>query len=130
MKPDGMLTTHKMIARAKKRLTKQGSTASLGDLTTLEPVLAEYIDNTSTQIVGKLALAGAPTELVQAVHEDVLKVVLTAIAALSRGHYKLWRETALGKLLAISDPSLANASSQSCPMPNQPASGDPEHGTP
>jgi hypothetical protein len=49
---------------------------------------------------GKLALAGAPTEVVQGVYHDVLTIVLTGIQALRRGHFELWKDTMAGSPLS------------------------------
>lgn len=106
MKPDGMLTTHKMIVRARKQVAFAGTAEALNKLAALEPALAEYLDHASTLMVGKLALSGAPTETVQMAREDVLLAMLTAIAALRKGHYTLWKDTFLGERLAQLDPSL------------------------
>ena len=57
-------------------------------------------------VAGRLSLSGAPTEVVQGSHEDVLEVVLTCIQAMRRGHYALWKDTVTGTRLAQLDPSL------------------------
>jgi hypothetical protein len=95
MRPDGMLTTRKMIVRARQQVAATSPSESLDELAGLEPELAEYIDQSAWLMVGKLALSGVPTEVVQAVRDDLLRTVLTAIAALRRGHYKLWKDTCL-----------------------------------
>lgn len=106
MKPDGMLTTHKMIVHARKQIALDGTAEALGKLVALEPALAEYLDHASTLMVGKLALSGAPTETVQMAREEVLSAMLTAITALRKGRYKLWKDTCLGERLVQLDPSL------------------------
>mgnify|MGYP007112097345 CR=1 FL=1 len=112
MKPDGLLTTHKMIVHARKQVALEGRAGALDKLAAREPALAEYLDHASTLLVGKLALSGAPTETVQMAREEALSAMLTAIAALRKGHYKLWKDTFLGKRLVQLDPSLDTTGKQ------------------
>jgi hypothetical protein len=109
MKPDAMLINPEFIIKARQEVADQGTGKSLEGFARLEPALAAYIYETTAGIAGKLALAGAPTELVQGSHEDMLAVILTCVQALRRGHYELWKDTVIGSRLAHLDPSLQAA---------------------
>jgi hypothetical protein len=50
-------------------------------------------------IAGKMALAGAPTEVVQGVHADVLLVMLSSLEASRAAEYELWEGTVVGTRL-------------------------------
>ena len=45
---------------------------------------------------GRLTLAGAPTPLVQAAHEEVLALILTCVESQRRGHYEYWKDSMSG----------------------------------
>jgi hypothetical protein len=105
MKPDSMLTTARMIHRAKRAIRKLGPEAALVDLMDREPKLGELIEDRAATIVGKLALLGAPNAVVEGVHGEVVGLCLTALSALRQGHYELWKDTALGERLRQLEPS-------------------------
>jgi hypothetical protein len=106
MKPDAMLINPEFIIQARQEVADQGAGKSLAGFAKLEPALAAYIYETTAGIAGKMALAGAPTEIVQGSHEDMLAVILTCVQALRRGHYELWKDTVVGSRLAQLDASL------------------------
>ncbi len=106
MKPDGMLIDPEVILQARQDIADQGTGKSLQAFAQVEPALAAYIYETSAGIAGKMALAGAPAEVVQGSHEDLLAVVLTCVRALRLGHYALWKDTVVGSRLAQLDASL------------------------
>jgi hypothetical protein len=106
MKPDAMLINPELIVKARQEVADQGTGKSLEGFAQLEPALATYIYETTAGIAGKMALAGAPTEVVQGSHEDMLAVILTCLQALRRGHYELWKDTVVGSRLAQRDASL------------------------
>jgi len=64
-----------------------------------EPILAGFIERTLTTMAGKLALSGAPTEMVQGCHEHMLGVVLVSLEASRIAHYELWKDAADGEHL-------------------------------
>jgi hypothetical protein len=103
MKPDGMLVEPEHIVSAQQDVTAKGSGPTLADLAGAEPALASFIHENLAAVAGKLTLSGAPTELVQAAHEEVLSVVLTSLRALRRGHYELWKYSMTGTRLAQLD---------------------------
>ena len=55
------------------------------------PVLAAYIGGWRLVIAGKLALSGAPPELVKQFSRDAVEVIAIAVVALCTGHDELWR---------------------------------------
>lgn len=107
MKPDSMLVDFEHIARARQDVAAQGTGPAMNEFAATEPALASFIFEGLAVVAGKLSLSGAPTELVQGSHEDVLAVLLTCVQALRRGHYALWKDTAVGTRLAQLDESLA-----------------------
>lgn len=106
MQPDSMLVRGKDIRLVKTLVRRQGPANAQASFAQLEPALAKYIDNRLSTIAGRLALAGAPTELVNHISNDVLDLIHTALGALRAGHYRLWKKTVFGKRLAKLDPSL------------------------
>lgn len=90
MKPDGMLVEAHYLGKAREETAEQGTGPALQELSETEPILAGFIHESLIDIAGKLALSGAPTEIVQAVHEDVLTVILICHRAVRQGHYELW----------------------------------------
>jgi hypothetical protein len=100
MKPDGMLVEPKFIARACRDVARRGGAEVLDEFGGQEPALAAYLRESLAAAAGKLALAGAPTPVVQGVHEEVLTVALTCVQALRQGHYALWKDTLTGTPLA------------------------------
>jgi hypothetical protein len=105
MKPDGMLVEPAHIFNARQDIATKGSAAALAEFGQAEPALASFIYETLATVAGKLSLSGAPTELVQGSHEDMLALVLTCVQALRRGHYDLWKDTVTGTRLAQLDDS-------------------------
>ena len=99
MTPDSMLTTQRMVHSAEESVQEQGWESAWRDLKEQEPMLADYFENRSTMIAGNMALAGAPTNVVQGVYNDIMEITLTAISALRRGHYELWKDTEVGGTL-------------------------------
>ncbi len=105
MKPDSMLVESEHIVTARRDVATKGSPQALTDFAQTEPVLASFIYEGLAVVAGKLSLSGAPTELVQGSHEDVLAVILTCVQAMRHGHYALWKDTVTGTRLAQLDPS-------------------------
>jgi hypothetical protein len=101
-----MLINPEFIVKARQEVGDQGTSKSLANFAQLEPALAAYIYEATAGIAGKMSLAGAPTEIVQGSHEDMLAVILTCVQALRRGHYELWKDTVIGSRLAQLDASL------------------------
>jgi hypothetical protein len=106
MKPDSMLVEPEYLATARQDVATAGVGQALAAVGQAEPALASFVHESLTAAAGRLALAGAPTEVVQGVHEEVLAIVLTSVNALRRSHYELWKDTATGTRLAQLDPTL------------------------
>ncbi len=106
MKPDGMLIEPDMIVQARQTVGTKGSAKALAEFSEAEPALAAYIHETLAAAAGRLTLAGAPTPLVQAAHEEVLALVLTCVESQRRGHYEFWKDSMAGTRLAQFDETL------------------------
>jgi len=103
--PDSMLVKHTHIMEARSRIAEQGHQAALEALLGREPALASYMSQAMATIAGKMALAGAPTEVVQGVHADVLLVMLSSLEATRAAEYELWQDTLMGtRLEALTKP--------------------------
>jgi hypothetical protein len=103
MKPDGMLVEPAYIQNAHHDVTSKGGADVFAEFSQAEPALACFIQESLAVIAGKLALAGAPTEVVQGQNADVLSLLLTCVEAQRRGHYELWKDTMTGTRLAQLD---------------------------
>jgi hypothetical protein len=125
MKPDAMLVEPEHLVTARQQIAGQGNDATLNEIAEIEPALAAFIHEGLATVAGKLALSGAPTPLVQGSHEDLMALVLTCVQALRRGHYELWKDTAIGTRLAQLDPSL-----QPKPKRRRKKESGPEQGPP
>jgi hypothetical protein len=106
MKPDSMLVEPTHIISARQAVAAKGAAEALGEFGQAEPALASFICESLAAVAGKLSLSGAPTEVVQGSHEEVLVALLTCLQALRHSHYELWKDTSLGTRLAQLDPSL------------------------
>lgn len=78
-------------AKCCRVISSQSSTFACEDLAEFEPALARFIAHGSETVAGRLALSGAPTELVQAVYGDVLRMSLKAVQAMRRGQFEYWK---------------------------------------
>jgi hypothetical protein len=103
MKPDSMLVEPEHITSAGQDVATKGNSQSLTEFAQTEPALASFICDRLAVVAGKLSLSGAPTELVQGSHEDVLAVVLTCVNAMRLGHYALWKDSMVGTRMAQLD---------------------------
>jgi hypothetical protein len=100
MKPDSMLVEPEHITSAGQQIMGDGAAKALDSLGEAEPALAAYIRESLAALAGRLALSGAPTELVQATHEEMLTTVLVSLTALRKGHFELWKDALEGTPLA------------------------------
>jgi hypothetical protein len=106
MKPDSMLVEPEHIVSARQEVAEKGSAQALNEFAQAEPALGSFIYEGLAVVAGKLSLSGAPTELVQGSHEDVLAVLLTCMQAMRRGHYTLWKDAMAETRWAQIEPSL------------------------
>jgi hypothetical protein len=102
---DGMLVETSFLIRAGRELARGSAAEGLFALAGREPVLAAFLAEGLAAIAGRLALSGAPPEVVQGSHEEMLALALTCVQALRRGHYELWKDTMTGTRLAHLDPA-------------------------
>ena len=103
MKPDSMLVEPEHICTARQDIAAKGNADAQAEVGQAEPVLASFLCESLATVAGKLALSGAPTELIMGSHEDILAITLTCIQAVRRGHYELWKDTMTGTRLAQLD---------------------------
>jgi len=100
MNNDAMLIEPQTIASARSSVAEQGPQTALQTLAKSEPALAMFVAESLATTAGRLALSGAPTGVVQGVHEDVLATVLTCVESIKRAHFELWKDTEMGVRLA------------------------------
>jgi hypothetical protein len=98
-----MLVEPDYILSARQDIASKGNAGALVEIGQAEPALASFILEMLASVAGKLSLSGAPTEVVQGSHEEVLTTILTCLQAQRRGHYELWRDTMTGTRLAQLD---------------------------
>jgi hypothetical protein len=103
MQPDSMTVQPDYICTASRDVARRGAAEALEELGKGEPALASFIHESLAAGSGKLALSGAPTELVQSAYQEALAVVLTSVQALRRGHYEIWKDAMTGTRLAQLD---------------------------
>jgi hypothetical protein len=102
---DGMLVESSFLIRAGRELARGSTAEGLAALARREPALAAFLAEGLAAIAGRLALSGAPPEVVQGSHEEMLALALTCVQALRRGHFELWKNTMTGTRLAQLDPT-------------------------
>lgn len=97
---DGMLVTGSVLRQSRqqvnRQLQKEGLQPALLELATFEPKLVRFVEHGGQQIAGRLALTGAPTEVVQGVFLDIVQLTLIAVQAMRRGQYEYWKDEVLG----------------------------------
>ena len=92
MKSTDMLIDEDLILTIVSHLGVDGIDEAFSQLADHEPELTSYIGHNSTLMAGKLALSGAPTEIVRGVYQDTLIMVLASIQAIRTAHYELWKD--------------------------------------
>lgn len=99
--PDSMLVQHAHIIAARGQIAETGHQAALEGLLEREPALAAYVSQAMATIAGKMALAGAPSEVVQGVHADVMLLMLSSLEASRAAQYELWKDSIVGTRLEV-----------------------------
>jgi hypothetical protein len=102
-----MLVEPEHLVRASQDIATKGGAEALDALGKSEPALASFVFDRLSALAGNMALSGAPTPVVQGIHEDCLMLVLTCVQALRHGHYALWKDSLPAGLRARLDPSPA-----------------------
>jgi hypothetical protein len=94
-----MLVIGKHLMEARKATSEPGVLQSLENLGEREPALAGYLGEGMAALAGKLALSGAPVELVRGFHQEALLLALSSLEAQRQATYELWEGTTFGTLL-------------------------------
>jgi ribosomal protein L7/L12 len=102
---DDTLVSQQALRAAIDHMGEHGSDAVLQALQQAEPCLSYYLTESAARVVGKLALSGAPHEVVTGVHGDLLWTCALVYLAVRRGSYEIWQDTALGERLRVLDPA-------------------------
>ena len=95
---DATIIDAAILAQAQSAIaTDEG--AALRRLSEREPLLANFMLEKMLVIAGRLALSGAPSEVVNEIDDCIRLLVLIGIEATRLGHYELWKDTAEGEHL-------------------------------
>jgi hypothetical protein len=78
------------------------------DLAAVEPSLAESLKSSMKNGMKMLDPHSVPQALKEPMEQFMLATAITAVQALRRAHYQLWRRSAVGQRLAWLNPDLAN----------------------
>lgn len=93
---DGSLVTRNVLATVlKERATEGAETNAVQQLATREPVLAAYVSERIVAVSGKLALSGAPSEVVRGSYDDLLEIVTVTARAIWKGQDEFWKDVDL-----------------------------------
>jgi len=88
-----------------------------------EPVLAAYIAEKMLAVSGKLALSGAPPEVVQGCYDEVANLVATSVRALWAGSDELWKGIDLAHIARPNHGRRARRAASPLPAPPQGSGG-------
>jgi ribosomal protein L7/L12 len=111
-------------------LNQQGAENLLGRIQQAEPEFGSFIHHMAVQVAGKLALSGAPAEVIQGVHNDLLGACALTYLAFRKGSYEIWQDTVLDqrlKDLEVEPAAPAAASPEAGTAPPRAAVTLPEH---
>ncbi|NBO93874.1 MAG: hypothetical protein EBV06_16430 [Planctomycetia bacterium] len=117
--PDSMLVHHTHIIAARGQIAETGHQAALEGLLQREPALAAYVSQAMATIAGKMALAGAPSEVVQGVHSDLMMLMLSSLEASRAAQYELWKDSILGTRLEVLEKPQPEPTPEPAPEPVQ-----------
>jgi len=95
---DSTIVDADILAQAQSAIATDESTA-LRRLSEREPLLASFMLEKMLVIAGRLALSGAPSEVVNEIDDCIRLLVLIGIEATRLGHYELWKDCAEGEHL-------------------------------
>ena len=70
---------------------ESGGSEVLTRLSAREPVLGTYIVENLLVLSGKLALSGAPPDVVQACYDDMIKLVAVSVGSVWKASDDLWK---------------------------------------
>jgi hypothetical protein len=87
----GVVSRTVLAAVLAERGSENSDANVLQQLAHREPILAAYISERVVSVSGKLALSGAPSEVVRAAYDDLIEVVAVAIRAMWKGQDEFWK---------------------------------------
>ncbi len=85
------LVDNGIVERTGLRASERNRLSAIDCLRQREPVLASYISDEISKIAGRLALGGAPGEVVRGVSADMEFFAAKIYIALDLGHNELWK---------------------------------------
>ena len=91
MSDPGIVSRTVLAAVLAERGSENPEANVLQHLAQREPVLAAYISERVVSVSGKLALSGAPSEVVRAAYDDLIEVVAVAVRAVWKGQDEFWK---------------------------------------
>jgi ribosomal protein L7/L12 len=106
---DDTLVSKQSLETTLGQLGENGSDSFLSTLMEAEPGLGGFLTHNATLVAGKLALTGAPQEVIQGVHSDLLAACAVVYWAVRQGSYEIWEGTALGDRLRALQPAQQTA---------------------
>lgn len=110
---DETLVSDAALQQAMDSMGQHGPEAVLQTFLHAEPNLGPVVLATATQVAGKLALSGAPQEVVAGVHVDLLRTAALIYHAVRAGSYEIWYDTSLGERLRVLEVVAAPAEGES-----------------
>lgn len=66
-----------------------------------EPSLANFVNQVSLQIAGKLALSGAPPWVARGAHHDIVEACVIAYLAFKKGSFEIWNGLEMGERFKV-----------------------------
>lgn len=96
---DATLVTSEILQAAIQKRWFERSGCDSEFLKEREPILAAFVSAAATEIAGKLALSGAPSEVVKGCHTDWLNLIHVAIEAIWQGHDAIWRDPGIREVV-------------------------------
>lgn len=91
MKDASVVSQDTLRAIAAEVTAEAADTNVIQSIAKREPLLAAYIAEKMLVVSGKLALSGAPPEIVQGCYEELANLVTTSVRAVWAGSDELWR---------------------------------------
>lgn len=96
---DASLVTQEILGRViGQRAGVTGASNALELVAAREPILGSYVFERLMVLAGKLAVSGAPPDIVRGCCDDILDVVTIAVRAVWAGHDELWHGVDLRRL--------------------------------
>jgi hypothetical protein len=106
LNPEMLVRTEDLIA-ARAEVDREGWEAALQRLQTGEPVLMQFLIETWNEVYRQLRRLPQSPEHCMFMRKKMTHALIVALTAQRKSNYRLWRDTAIGTLLAKIDPDLA-----------------------